>query len=64
VANLLRRLEASANAERANAIWLHVATENASAIRLYERLGYSTSGRAENFYARNRPAAIYVKQLV
>jgi [ribosomal protein S18]-alanine N-acetyltransferase len=63
-AELLRRLEASANAERANAIWLHVATENASAIRLYERLGYSTSGRAENFYARNRPAAIYVKQLV
>ena len=63
-AELLRRLEGSANAERAVAIWLHVDMENAAAIRLYERLGYANSGRAENFYARNRPAAIYVKHLV
>lgn len=63
-AELLRRLEGSANAERAVAIWLHVDMENAAAIRLYERLGYAHSGRAENFYARNRPAAIYVKRLV
>jgi [ribosomal protein S18]-alanine N-acetyltransferase len=62
-AELLHRLEGSANAERAIAIWLHVDLENVSAIRLYERLGYENSGRAENFYARNRPAAIYVKQL-
>ncbi|WP_109484721.1 GNAT family N-acetyltransferase [Occallatibacter savannae] len=63
-AELLRRLEGSANAEGAVAIWLHVDLENAAAIRLYERLGYANSGRAENFYARNRPAAIYVKHLV
>ena len=63
-AELLRRLEGSANAERAVAIWLHVDLENSSAIRLYERMGYQNSGRAENFYARNRAAAIYVKQLV
>ena len=63
-AELLRRLEGSANAERAVAVWLHVDMENAAAIRLYERLGYANSGRAENFYARNRPAAIYVKHLV
>lgn len=63
-AELLRRLEGSANAEQAIAIWLHVDLENAPAIRLYERLGYQNSGRAENFYARNRPAAIYVKHLV
>jgi ribosomal protein S18 acetylase RimI-like enzyme len=61
---LMRRLEGSANAERAIAIWLHVDIDNTAAIRLYERLGYQHSGRAENFYARNRPAAIYVKQLV
>jgi ribosomal-protein-alanine N-acetyltransferase len=63
-AELLRRLEGSANAERAIAIWLHVDIENASAIRLYERIGYRNDGRADHFYARNRPAAIYIKDLV
>jgi ribosomal-protein-alanine N-acetyltransferase len=60
---LLLRLEGSANAERAIAIWLHVDVENKPAIRLYERLGYRSSGREEHYYARNRSAAIYAKSL-
>ena len=63
-AELLRRLEGSANAERATLIWLHVDAENANAIRLYERTGYQPSGRVDHYYARNRPAAIYAKRLV
>jgi len=62
-AELLRRLEGSANAERAVQIWLHVDAENTAAIQLYERSGYCNSGRADHFYARNRPASIYVKNL-
>lgn len=63
-ADLLRRVEGSANAERAIEIWLHVDIENTAAIRLYERAGYRNSGRADHYYARNRPAAIYTKNLV
>jgi ribosomal-protein-alanine N-acetyltransferase len=63
-AELLRRLEGSANAEQAIAIWLHVEIDNARAIRLYERLGYQPSGRAEHYYARNRAASIYAKSLL
>ncbi len=63
-ADLLRRVEGSANAERAIEIWLHVDIENTAAIRLYERAGFRNSGRADHYYARNRPAAIYMKNLV
>lgn len=62
-AELLRRLEGSANAERAVMIWLHVDIENTSAIRLYERCGYSNTGTADHYYARNRGAAVYAKSL-
>lgn len=63
-AELMRRLEGSANAERAILIWLHVDSENAPAMRLYERLGYENWGRADHYYARNRPADIYAKDLL
>lgn len=63
-AELLHKLEVSASDRNAIAIWLHVDAENAPAIRLYERSGYRNSGRAEHFYSRNRPAIIYVKDLI
>ncbi len=61
---LLRCVETSALAAGARTIWLHVDQENSAAIRLYERRGYASQGRAEHYYARNRAALIYSKQLV
>jgi ribosomal protein S18 acetylase RimI-like enzyme len=63
-AELLRRIEGSANAERAIQVWLHVDIENTAAIHLYERSGYRNTDRADHYYARNRPAAIYLKNLI
>jgi [ribosomal protein S18]-alanine N-acetyltransferase len=61
---LLRRVEASAHAEGAVEVWLHVDAENALAIRLYQTSGYRYAGRAENYYARGRAAEVYMKQLI
>ncbi len=61
---LLRYAEASARAAGANVIWLHVDAENSAAILLYERHGYAGQGRAEHYYARNRAAVVYSKQLL
>lgn len=60
---LLRRAEASAQAADAGTLRLHVDTLNETAIRLYERHGYRREGREENYYARGRPALVYVKRL-
>jgi ribosomal-protein-alanine N-acetyltransferase len=60
---LLMRLEESARTAGAAAIWLHVDTENAPAIRLYQEHGYEKQGREEHYYARHRAADIYSKPL-
>jgi ribosomal-protein-alanine N-acetyltransferase len=60
---LLRRVEDSAGASGAAAIWLHVDAENSAAIRLYERHRYLRQGREEHFYARHRAAFVYGKSL-
>ena len=60
---LLRRVEDSARAAGAGAIWLHVDAENAGAIRLYENHGYARLGREEHYYARSRPALILSKRI-
>ena len=60
---LLRRIEESARDKDARVIWLHVDSQNAGAIRLYESHGYTCEGRKENYYAHGRAALIYIKPL-
>jgi len=60
---LLDRIEGSAREAGAGSIWLHVETENAGAIRLYEAQGYRCQGRKENFYPLGQAALIYMKQV-
>lgn len=60
---LLGRMEDSAAAAGASAIWLHVDEQNASAIRLYERHGYMPQGRRQGYYGRGASALIYVKEM-
>ncbi len=60
---LLSRIEGSARAAGARLIWLHVDTENAAAVLLYEAQGYRCEGRQENYYPLGRAALIYAKRL-
>jgi ribosomal protein S18 acetylase RimI-like enzyme len=60
---LLRRIEESARGRGAGAIWLHVESQNAGAIRLYEAHGYVCEGRRENYYARGLAGLVYRKIL-
>jgi ribosomal protein S18 acetylase RimI-like enzyme len=60
---LLRRIEDSARAAAARAMWLHVHAENAPAIHLYESNGYLREGREEDYYAPGHAALIYGKPL-
>jgi ribosomal-protein-alanine N-acetyltransferase len=61
--SLMREIESSAQAAGADAMELHVFTENAAAIRFYEKIGYTMSGTAKDFYASGLSAWIYRKQL-
>jgi ribosomal protein S18 acetylase RimI-like enzyme len=58
---LLRRLEGSAHAAGAVAVWLHVDAQNAAAIRVYERNGYRLGGKEEDYYGRGRVGLVYAK---
>ena len=60
---LLSRLEASAIAAGAQDIGLHVAEENASAIRLYQAHGYLPQGREPDYYSNGADALIFAKIL-
>ena len=61
-AELLSRIDNSARDKGARAIWLHVDSQNSSAIRLYESRGYLCQGRKENYYPQGHAALIYVKR--
>lgn len=58
---LLQRVESSAWAAGAQALWLHVAEGNVSAISLYRAHGYLLQGREVDYYAPGLNAFIYSK---
>lgn len=60
---LLDRIEHTAHASQAIAIWLHVEATNTAAIALYEAHGYMKQGTERHYYARRRDADILVKPL-
>ena len=60
---LLSRVESSATAAGAEGIWLHVAEENSSAIRLYQAHGYLPQGREQNYYSNGTDGLIFSKPL-
>ena len=60
---LLRRIEDSARELGARSIWLHVDSQNAGALRLYESHGYACEGRKDRYYPQGRAALIYRKLL-
>ena len=61
---LLRRVESSAIAAGAQILGLHVAEENAPAIRLYQAHGFQPQGREENYYAASLPALVFTKSIL
>jgi ribosomal-protein-alanine N-acetyltransferase len=60
---LLARIEGSVREAGASLIWLHVDSQNAGAVRLYESRGFRCEGREENYYPKGRAGLIYVKGL-
>lgn len=60
---LIEGAEAAARQHRCRALRLEVRTENHSAIRLYERLGYHRIGHHEHYYQDGSHAWRYEKTL-
>jgi len=60
---LLAAVERAARRRGCREMRLEVRTDNASAIRLYERLGYRCFGRVEGFYEDGADAWRYTKSL-
>lgn len=60
---LLQRIERSARAAGASTLWLHVDATNESAIRLYKSHGFVAVGEEKNYYAPERDALIYRREI-
>jgi ribosomal-protein-alanine acetyltransferase len=62
-AKLLAAAEAAAHDLGATSLRLEVRVDNAAAIRLYERSGYRTIGRRDDYYADGTAALRYARDL-
>jgi len=60
---LMAEIESRLLAAGAVEMHLHVFTGNTAAISIYESIGYAQAGTAENFYAQNLHALVYLKPL-
>lgn len=59
----LATFEAAARARGAEAVFLEVAEDNAAALSLYERAGFSRMARRKGYYAGGRDAIVMRKPL-
>ncbi len=60
---LMERAEREAREAGCRAMLLHVFTGNTAAIAMYEAMGYTRLGAAENFYGKGAHAWVYRKPL-
>ncbi len=60
---LMMELEKKAERAGAEVMMLHVFAGNAAAVRLYEALGYASTGVATGFYGRGLDGLMYEKRL-
>ncbi len=57
-------IESYCQTKESNAIMLEVATDNSSAISLYENLGYSQISIRSNYYGSGKDALVMQKELI
>ena len=61
---LISDIESYCQTKGSSAIMLEVATENAAAISLYQKLGYSQISTRSNYYGTGKDALVMQKELI